>query len=175
MLASVSKVFAMGNLKSVWRNWLRSGRPLVLDFFAIGDATMRTNPLYGRGCATGILHAHILAGVLRATGDPIARAKFFAARTQDELRPFFDAMVRQDAAWIVRAQKARDPSGRSQLRTRIMRSFAEDAILPATRGNLTVARRLAKPFHMLEPPDDWFETAGDSRAHSRDMGDAACF
>ncbi len=151
----VSKVFAMGNLKSVWREWIVDRHPLLLDHFAIGDATLRTNPLYGRGCATGILHAHILADVLRATDDRVARAKFFAARTREELRPFFDAMVRQDAAWIARAERAREPGRRSKLRARLLRSFAEDAVLPATRGDLAVARRLARPFHMLEPPNDW--------------------
>lgn len=155
--APVSKVFAMGNLKSMWRDWTVAGRPLVLDHFAIGDATMRTNPLYGRGCATGILHAHILADVIRATDDPIARAKFFAARTREELHPFFDAMVRQDAAWIARAARARGPRARAKLSARLLRSFAEDAVLPATRGNLAVARRLARPFHMLEPPNDWLK------------------
>jgi 2-polyprenyl-6-methoxyphenol hydroxylase-like FAD-dependent oxidoreductase len=153
--APVSKVLAMGNLKSVWRDWTQNERPLLLDFFAIGDATMRTNPLYGRGCATGILHAHMLADIVRATINPIARAKFFAQRTEAELRPFYDAMVAQDAAWMLRAARAHEPRRRPKLRTRLMRSFAEDALIPATRGSLRVARRLARPFHMLEPPSDW--------------------
>lgn len=150
-----SKVFAMGNLKSVWRDWIVDERPLVVDFFAIGDATMRTNPLYGRGCATGIIQAHILADVLRATSDPLARAKFFAVRVREELRPFYDAMVKQDAAWMLRAEKAHAPSSRMRLRARLMRSFAEDALIPAARGSLEVARRLARPFHMLEGPNEW--------------------
>lgn len=154
----VSKVFAMGNLKSVWRDWVVGGKPLVLDFFAIGDATMRTNPLYGRGCATGIIQAHILADVLRATSDPLARAKFFAARVREELKPFYDAMVKQDAAWMLRAEKAHAPSSRLPLRARLMRSFAEDALVPAARGSLKVARRLARPFHMLEGPSEWLKT-----------------
>jgi 2-polyprenyl-6-methoxyphenol hydroxylase-like FAD-dependent oxidoreductase len=154
---AVSKVLAMGNLKSVWRDWTQNERPLLLDFFAIGDSTMTTNPLYGRGCATGILHAQMLADVVRATHDPVARAKFFAARTAAELRPFFDAMVAQDAAWMLRAARARSLGRRTQLRARLMRSFAEDALIPATRGSLRVARRLARPFHMLEPPSDWLK------------------
>lgn len=156
----IGKVFAMGNLKSVWRDWIVGGKPLVLDFFAIGDATMRTNPLYGRGCATGIIQAHILADVLRATQDPLARAKFFAARVREELRPFFDAMVKQDAAWMLRAEKAHAPSSRMGLRARLMRSFAEDALIPAARSNIKVARRLARPFHMLEGPNEWLKTPG---------------
>jgi 2-polyprenyl-6-methoxyphenol hydroxylase-like FAD-dependent oxidoreductase len=151
----VSKVFAMGNLNSVWRSWIVNERPLVLDFFAIGDATIRTNPLYGRGCATGILHAHILADVLRRAAGPLARAKFFAERTHEEIRPHYDVMVRQDEAWKLRAEKARDPSRRLKLRARIMRSFAEDGLMPAARGDIHVARRLARPFHMVGAPNEW--------------------
>jgi 2-polyprenyl-6-methoxyphenol hydroxylase-like FAD-dependent oxidoreductase len=154
---AVSKVLAMGNLKSVWRHWTQNERPLLLDFFAIGDATITTNPLYGRGCATGILHAHMLADIVRATASPVARAKFFATRTAAELRPFFDAMVAQDAAFMLRAARAREPGRRTGLRTRLMGSFAQDALIPATRGSLRVARRLARPFHMLEPPSDWLK------------------
>ncbi len=154
----VSKVFAMGNLRSVWRDWVVDGRPLLLDFFATGDATMRTNPLYGRGCATGIIQAHILADVLRATDDPIARAKFFASRVREELRPFYDAMVKQDAAWRLRAERAHAPGSRMNVRARLMKSFAEDALIPAARGSLKVARRLARPFHMLEGPNEWLRT-----------------
>ena len=49
----VSQVFAMGNLQNVWRHYLKDGEPQVLNFFAIGDAAIRTNPLYGRGCSSG--------------------------------------------------------------------------------------------------------------------------
>ena len=91
-----SQVFSMGNLKSMWRS-LRCRQPQVLNFFALGDAAVRTNPLYGRGCSAGVVHAHILRDVLDATSDPAARAVKFDAETRKALRPFYDSMVRQDA------------------------------------------------------------------------------
>ncbi len=65
-----SPVYSMGNLKSVWRNYFKDGEPQVLGFFAVGDAAVRTNPLYGRGCSAGVVHAHILRAALDATTDP---------------------------------------------------------------------------------------------------------
>ena len=152
-----SKVFAMGNLKSSWKHWVEKDRPHILNFFAVGDASIRTNPLYGRGCSTSILHAHILADVLRATKDPVARAKFFAERTTAELRPFYDLMVNQDKAAIRRAKTERDPNNKPRLRARLMRSFAEDGIAPAVRGDIRVLRELMRSFHMIDRPTRWLQ------------------
>ena len=71
----VSPVYAMGNLASVWRTLLKEGQPQVLNFFMIGDAAIRTNPLYGRGCSAGMIHAHALSAILDATDDPAERAE----------------------------------------------------------------------------------------------------
>jgi len=70
----------------------------------VGDSAIRTNPLYGRGCSTGTLHAHILADVLDATADPIKRAQLFATRSEQELRPIFKASLLEDRRGIARAQ-----------------------------------------------------------------------
>ena len=66
----VTKVFGMGNLHNVWRTFVKDGKPTVLNYFAVGDAGLRTNPLYGRGCSSAVMHAHILADVLETTSDP---------------------------------------------------------------------------------------------------------
>jgi hypothetical protein len=34
----------------------------------------------------------------------------------------------------------------------LAKSFAEDAVIPASRGDLAVLRALSRGFHMLEPP-----------------------
>ena len=57
----VTKVFGMGNLFNVWREYAKGDQPQTLNFFAVGDAAIRTNPLYGRGCSLSVMHAHILA------------------------------------------------------------------------------------------------------------------
>lgn len=148
----VTKVFAMGNLKNVWRRFVREGEPEVLGFFAVGDAALRTNPLYGRGCSSAVMHAHILADVLRTTSDANARAIQFEQRTRSELRPFWEAIRRQDLGAIRRAKNEQNPNYKPRLRARIIKSFADDAITPATRGDIKVLRALMPAFHMLERP-----------------------
>lgn len=152
----VSKVFAMGALKNVWRCFTKDDAPVVKNYFAIGDSALRTNPLYGRGCTTGAVQAFLLGDVFDETTDPTARMLLHEERVREELRPFFDAMVRQDANAIRRAEREQEDSARRpSMRSRITKSFIEDAIGPASRGDAQVLRALMKPFHMHENPTLW--------------------
>jgi flavin-dependent dehydrogenase len=153
-----SQVFSMGNLQSVWRKYLKDGAPQALNFFAIGDAAVRTNPLYGRGCSAGVVHAHILREALDATRDPRERARIFERKTFTALRPYYDVMVKQDEQAIRRARNEQDPNYRPRLKARIARSFVEDALMPATRGDLAVARAASRSFHMIADPTAWLKS-----------------
>jgi len=156
----VSKVFAMGALKNVWRSFVKDGQPVTTNWYAIGDAAIRTNPLYGRGCTTGAVQAFLLGEIFDETRDPAARLRALDARTRTEIRPFFDAMVRQDKAAIRRAERERSGEDvRPSLRGRITKSFLDDAIGPASRGDVHVLRALMKPFHMHEAPTAWMQRA----------------
>ena len=93
----------IGDIRAVWRHFVVDGKPLAKNFFAVGDASIRTNPLYGRGCSTGILHAHMLADVLTETSDPVERALAFDARTEEALRPIFSTSLSEDRNGIRRA------------------------------------------------------------------------
>jgi hypothetical protein len=123
----------------------------------VGDAAVRTNPLYGRGCSAGVVHAHLLREVLESNADPRARAKAFEQCTLETLRPFYDTMARQDRLAIRRARHERDPSYRPGLRARLMRSFVEDGVTPAIRGDMTVLRAFSRGFHMIDDPSNWLK------------------
>ena len=148
----VSAVFAMGNLQNVWRHYLKDGAPQVLNFFALGDAAVRTNPLYGRGCSSGVVEAHILRETLDATPDASDRALRYDQHIEKAIRPFFDSMVKLDLQAIRRAAHERDPLYKPGLRARIAKSFAEDGLIPAQRSDVEVGRALARIFHMLDEP-----------------------
>jgi 2-polyprenyl-6-methoxyphenol hydroxylase-like FAD-dependent oxidoreductase len=148
----VSQVFSMGNLQNVWRHFLKDDEPQILGFFALGDAAVRTNPLYGRGCASGVVEAHILRDTLDAMKDPAKRARLYDAEMRKAIRPYFDSMVRLDLQAIRRAEHERDPNYKPGLRARLTRSFADDAIAPAARGDLEVSRAMSRIFHMLDEP-----------------------
>jgi 2-polyprenyl-6-methoxyphenol hydroxylase-like FAD-dependent oxidoreductase len=150
-----SPVFAMGNLKSVWRSYLNDSAPL--GFFAVGDAAVRTNPLYGRGCSAGVVHAHILRAALDETADPRERAVIVERETRAALRPYYDVMVKQDLQAIRRAEHELDPNYKAGLKARLAKSFIEDALLPATRGDLAVLRASSRAFHMISDPVAWLK------------------
>jgi hypothetical protein len=153
----VSQVFSMGNLKSIWRSWQKDHEPQVLNFFAIGDAAVRTNPLYGRGCSAGVVHAHILRNVLDTTKNPRARARIIESRTREALRPFYDSMVQQDAQAIRRARNERNPDYTPSFRARMTKGFVEDAVQPATRSDIHLLRDFSRAFHMIDYPADWMK------------------
>ena len=149
----VSRVFGMGGLQNRYRHFVFDGKPSVLGFLPVGDACLHGNPLYGRGCSQGALHAHVLADAVREHTDPAARAVAFAEATKRELRPFYEAGRSQDRTNLARALRSYngDTSPRP-LKSRIAKSFIEDAVVPATRGDLYVLRQLSLGFHMLESP-----------------------
>jgi len=151
----VTKVFGMGNLHNVWRHFVKDGAPVVLNYFAVGDATLRTNPLYGRGCSSAVIQAHLLADVLKETADPADRARAFAERTRTSLRPFWDVIVKQDLGAIRRAKNEQIPGYKPRFKARLIKSFAEDAVGPASRGSLAVHRAIMKGFHMFSTPAAW--------------------
>ena len=151
----VTKVFGMGNLHNVWRHFVRDGEPVALNFFAVGDAALRTNPLYGRGCSSAVMHAHILGEVLDTIADPRERAIAFDKRTQRNLRPFWDAIRKQDIGAIRRAKNEQIPGYKPRLKARLIKSFAEDAVGPATRSSVDVYRAIMRGFHMLALPAAW--------------------
>lgn len=151
----VTKVFGMGNLHNVWRRFVRNGEPEVLNFYAVGDASQRTNPLYGRGCSSAVMHAHLLGDIFDATPDARQRALTFAKQTQRDLRPFWNVIVKQDLGAIRRAKNEQNPNYKPRWKARLIKSFAEDAIGPATRGDLAVFRAIMRGFHMLEAPTNW--------------------
>ncbi len=151
--------FGIGDIRAVWRHYVRDGKPLTKNFFAVGDAAVRTNPLYGRGCSTSILHAHMLAEVLTRERDPEARALAFDAKTEAELRPIFATSLREDKTGIQRALA----SARGELLERpttFKQKFAAafgDALAAAGQNNLRVVRGVMRTVNLLEKPGDFLK------------------
>jgi 2-polyprenyl-6-methoxyphenol hydroxylase-like FAD-dependent oxidoreductase len=158
---SVSRVFGMGDLHSRWRHLGRDGRPAAIGFFALGDAVVRTNPLYGRGCSFAAVAAYLLRDVLAQTEGAAERALAYPARMEAVLRPYYLNMRDQDRAAIRRARHALTPGYRPGLRSRILRSFFEDGVAIATRSDIGLTRAALRGFHMLEHPSAWLRRPGN--------------
>jgi 2-polyprenyl-6-methoxyphenol hydroxylase-like FAD-dependent oxidoreductase len=151
--------FGIGDIRAVWRHFVVDGKPLVRNFFAVGDAALRTNPLYGRGCSTGILHAHMLAEILSGVADPTARAVEFDRRTEAELRPIFATSLAEDRNGIRRAiasHEGRLVEPPDSLKKWFGLAFG-DALAAASRHNLYVLRGMMRTVNLLEKPGAFLE------------------
>lgn len=154
--APTTDVFAMGGLSNVYRRFVIDDSPapqtVIQGYFAVGEAAVHTNPLYGRGCSLSFIHAHVLADVLASTHDPTTRALQFDARTQRELRPFFEVAVKRDREGLERARQGMRPAQPHSWQKRLLRSFVQHGLGPAIRGHLGVRRAFVRDFNMLSPP-----------------------
>jgi 2-polyprenyl-6-methoxyphenol hydroxylase-like FAD-dependent oxidoreductase len=151
---ATTEPFGIGDIRAVWRHYVADGKPLAVNFFAVGDASLRTNPLYGRGCSTGILHAHMVADILSEVREPQARALAFDRRTEDELRPIFAASLTEDRNGIRRAQVARSGQLLDQQDTFKKRFGAAfgDALAASARYSVHVMRGMSRTMNLLEKP-----------------------
>jgi 2-polyprenyl-6-methoxyphenol hydroxylase-like FAD-dependent oxidoreductase len=152
-----SKVFGMGDLICRWRDMVVDGTPAALGYFAVGDNLIRTNPLYGRGCSFAAVGAYRLRDVLDASSDPAVRAKAYHDGVWQDLRPYFDLMLKQDRDAIKRARAALAPAHRLSFRARLAKSFGEDGIAIALRYDIDLLREAMRGFHMLEHPEAWLK------------------
>ncbi len=154
---AVSKVFGMGNLHSRWRRLVRDHKPAVLGFFAVGDSLIRTNPLYGRGCSFAAVEAYLLRDVLSQSDDPATRVQAYDQRLTDDVGPYYQSMLQQDRSAMRRAEQALTPDYKPGFKSRMLKSFLEDAVTPAIRFDTNLLREAMRGFHMLEHPDAWLK------------------
>ena len=146
----------MAGLLNRLRTFVVDGKPLALGVHAIGDASVCTNPLYGRGCSTGFWHAHLLAGVVRDHADDLtAQALALHALTEEHLLPWYRSSVVQDAesrriaAALLAGEDIDDPDDPRAF----MRSVLREGLAPAMRTDPEVFRAFVRTFNLLVPPD----------------------
>jgi hypothetical protein len=165
----VTGVYGMAGLRNRRRAFMRDGMPVALGVCAIGDASIHTNPLYGRGCSLAFVHAYLLADALRAQGDDWeVFASEFERGTRREIEPWYRSAVTQDRdACEVAAQQRRgeDPfavHGNAGIvdPAKFVRSVLRDGLLPALRTDAVVLRAFLRNFNLLDTPDSLL-TNGD--------------
>ena len=168
----ITDVHVMAGLRNRYRSFMVDGVPIVTGMVAIGDASVCTNPLYGRGCSLAMVHAFAFADSLAAHGDDrVAVARSLAAATKAELEPWFRAAVQQDSQAIemreARHQAERDeamsptaserPAGETDDGYVDPKAWARevfrDGLLPATRTSPVVFRAFLRWFNLLATPD----------------------
>jgi len=152
-----SRVFGMGELKSQWRHMVEDGKPVVLNYYPLGDNLIRSNPLYGRGCSFAAVAAHALAEALETKQGAVAQALHYYKTVTKEIRPYYDSMRKQDQAAIKRAAHELDPTYTPGIKARVLKSFVNDAITIAIRSDIALLRDAMHGFHMLSHPEAWLK------------------
>ena len=142
----ISDLHYMGGLFNRVRWFVRAGNPVVTGLVAVGDASVCTNPLYGRGCSLGLVHGTLLADAIRS-GEPIELALDEA--TKRELVPWYEASVAQDRvnAQVARGEKLSDAD-------EYMRSVVQDGLFHLVRTDADVSRVWTRGFNLLSAPYD---------------------
>lgn len=156
----ISKVYLYGNLANTRRRYFRNGHPLVRGLFGIGDASVHTNPIAGRGCSLGWVGALELAKTLDAESDPGHRAADFEARAERLVVPWYEHQVRRDAAELAinkALQRGEDPFDFERPDGTIDEGIRRRVILRkglryATRQSVDVMRLLFRQVNLLDPP-----------------------
>ncbi|MFL6203932.1 MAG: FAD-dependent oxidoreductase [Acidimicrobiales bacterium] len=161
---ALTEVHPMAKLRNRIRRFVIDGRPAALGVVAIGDAHTCTNPLYGRGCSLGIVHAELLADAVSAHGElDDAFHLAFEEATAREIEPWYVASVTQDRAQRAEARRmlqeargeALDPEGSDPdaVQRQFMRSVLREGLFPALRTDATVFRAFLRGFNLLSSPD----------------------
>jgi 2-polyprenyl-6-methoxyphenol hydroxylase-like FAD-dependent oxidoreductase len=150
----ITDVHVMAGLRNRFRPLVVDGEPIVLGFVAAGDASVCTNPLYGRGCSLALVHAYGLADALRAApDDPRAFALDFAAFTERELVPWFRNAVLQDEQSRALANASWDAASATEDPRAFMREVFREGLLPALRTSPVVYRAFLRWFNLLAQPE----------------------
>lgn len=157
----VGKVHGMGDLISRWRDLVNDGVPATRNYYPLGDALVRTNPLYGRGCSFAAVAAQALALALDEADGPDQQLAAYQRRVTEELRPVYLNQRTQDRAAIKRARQALTPGYRKSFRRQLLEGFFDDGVRIALRSDVTLLRQALRGFHMLEHPDRWLTRPGN--------------
>jgi 2-polyprenyl-6-methoxyphenol hydroxylase-like FAD-dependent oxidoreductase len=145
----ITDVHVMAGLRNRYRPLVVDGAALVRGFVAVGDASVCTNPLYGRGCSLAFVHGFGLADTIRAHGTEVnAFTLEFAAFTEREMVPWFRSAVMQDAQARAQHEELSSEDPRA-----FMQSVFRDGLLPAMRTSPIVFRAFLRWFNLLVTPE----------------------
>ena len=144
----ISDVEVMAGLVNRLRRFVVGGRPVATGVYAVGDSSVCTNPVYGRGCSLALVHAELLADTLGAHGDdPTAAACAFAEATRTAIEPWYGAALAQD-------RHDRSPLDDDEGAGPVgVGSLMRHGLLPAARSDPAVFRAFMRTFNLLDPPD----------------------
>jgi hypothetical protein len=141
-----SKVVGAGGFQNRWTRYGTSGGAELLGFFAVGDAQVETNPVYGRGCSSAFVQAHALREALDASHDARERTRRYCETAREQLSTHFDFCLTTDRMSQSRAKLKRAEA--IALPDRTLSYLFDAAFVPAMNQSALVAREMLKAMQM---------------------------
>lgn len=152
----ITRVESMARLRNRIRRFVVDGAPVVTGAVVIGDASLATNPWYGKGCSLAGIAAEELSRALGTHGrDRAALAIAMDEATTRELQPHYELSCRQDADRI-KLHTARLEGTEPDPAAVATRDFVLNGLIPATRIDPEVFRAFFRSFNMLDDPNALF-------------------
>jgi 2-polyprenyl-6-methoxyphenol hydroxylase-like FAD-dependent oxidoreductase len=159
----ITDVRSMASLENRRRLFVKDGVPLALGVHAVGDASVCSNPMYGRGCSLAVVHAYLLSDALAEHGDDaVAVAMAFDEATRREIDPWYEVAIMTDAdSRAAMAEQRRDPDESKDAEPdsnapvdpkAFMRSVLQQGLFPAMRRDIVVLRAVVRSINLLDPP-----------------------
>jgi 2-polyprenyl-6-methoxyphenol hydroxylase-like FAD-dependent oxidoreductase len=146
----ITGVHPMAKLLNRVRHVVVDGTPIAPGLHAVGDAAVCTNPLYGRGCSLGFVHADLLRDAMRAhPDDAVAQALALHEGTERELMPWYVASVVADA------RNRRLAKGEQKPEDEFLGTILKD-VMPAMRTDPVLFRAFIRMFNLLSSPEALF-------------------
>jgi 2-polyprenyl-6-methoxyphenol hydroxylase-like FAD-dependent oxidoreductase len=104
----ITGMLSMGGILDRVRSLSGNGAGPAIGVLSLGDAWACVNPSTGRGMSFGLKHAALLRRVVREYGDrPVELVAAFAAATEAELAPWYQATVAADRARLAQIDALR--------------------------------------------------------------------
>lgn len=155
----VSNVMAWANMDFLWRTTIADGKPQILNFFFAGDAAIRSNPRYGRGCTWSTMGSALLADILVQTPDPAERALRFDAGLREMFRKDWETMLTVDKADTARFEVAAGLRP-STIKSRLEAAFQSHINHAAIVLDPKVSRAMTRSYYGLDKPTAWMSRPG---------------
>jgi 2-polyprenyl-6-methoxyphenol hydroxylase-like FAD-dependent oxidoreductase len=133
----ISSVHVMAAISNRVRRIVQPG------LVALGDAAVRSNPLYGAGCTLALVQALELVDLLGRAPDPEALVVAFDRHLRADIDPWHDDAVARDQARIRARTEPSTPAHR----------FQREGIALAMRVDPHVWRAALRVRNLLDPPD----------------------
>lgn len=144
----ISKVRAFGDIFNTYWHFLREGKPIVADLYALGDSRVHTSPYFGWGITLALKQAYLLADNFAGPGNTAGQVAFEQAASAF-CRPYYEAAALEDdarsALW--RGETLADDDRYSLYIT---------TLTPAASRDPYVYREVYRRTNMLTAPDAIF-------------------